>query len=300
MIGRRRLLLNTLDAISGRCTVPLVVTCAAPATYDAQPSDFEAAAQRIGADFLCVGSLHTPAVLNALRAADCAVAISADWPVLIRQEALDCFPYGVWNAHGGELPRYRGASPIAWAILDGAEAIGVTVHQMDAGELDAGPIIVTARIPLPPTMYIGHVFDCLGTIIPHLFVQAVDALAAGNLTPVPQAGFPLRGYPRLPEDARVTWGAGAEHLGRLVRASAEPLPGAFCDFNGERLTIWRAHPEPWEWADVRAVPGQVMAREGDAVHVATADGSLVLTEVEYKGQRGPASAVIRSNRDRLR
>ena len=191
-------------------------------------------------------------------------------------------------------------APVAWAILEGEREVGVTVHEM-VDELDAGPVLGKRFVPLGDNIYIGTVFDTLETVVPELFRECVDALAAGALRPRPQSGVVVRGYPRHPEDGRIDWRDSAEHIARLVRASAEPFGGAFCAFGDDRLTIWRAHAEPYAH-EVRATPGQVMHRcpEQGTVHVATVSGAIVLETVEYRDAgRLTAAAAIRSNRSRL-
>jgi methionyl-tRNA formyltransferase len=124
------------------------------------------------------------------------------------------------------------------------------------------------------------------------------------VTPRPQSDDPddsLRCYPRIPEDSRIDWSLPADRLARLVRASAEPLPGAYTFLDRERLTVWRARAEPAP-NPYLGTPGQVTERrpsEGE-VAVATGDEFLVLETVEMQDTgRVPATEAIRSHRTRL-
>jgi len=129
-------------------------------------------------------------------------------------------------------------------------------------------------------------------------------MADGTLTPLPQESDPrrpLRCYPRQPADSALDWTAPASRLDRIIRASSEPLFGAFTLNDGAKLTDWRAHPEQPD-VDVLGTPGQVAeVRSGRGeVAVLTGDGFLVLEEVETEADgRCEATAVIQSNRDRL-
>ena len=294
------MLWNTIACLRDQYTIPLIATCAEAREYDVGPDDFERLAGDLGATFIRAPSLNTEHAITALRASKCDVAVSVNWCNVIRAEARASFPHGIWNAHAGDVPKYRGNAPVAWAILNGEREVGVTVHEM-VEELDAGPVLGKRFVPLGDHVYIGTVFEALETVVPELFRECIDALAAGALRPRPQSGVVVRGYPRRPEDGRIDWRDSAERIARLVRASAEPFGGAFCAFGDDRLTIWRAHAEPYAHG-VRATPGQVMYRcpEQGTVHVATVSGAIVLETVEYRDAgRLPAATAIRSNRSRL-
>ena len=94
------------------------------------------------------------------------MAISVNWPNLLTPEVLDLFPDGVWNAHAGDLPRYRGNAAPNWAILSGEDAVILTIHRMSAG-LDEGPILAQRSFPLDETTYISDVYAFLDEAVPH-------------------------------------------------------------------------------------------------------------------------------------
>ncbi|CAA7617696.1 methionyl-tRNA formyltransferase [Magnetospirillum sp. SS-4] len=305
LLGRTRALLE-----AGRCLIaaghdiPLVWTCRAEPFYDTREEDFEAFAGLIGADFVNALDIHSGESLDRIRDARCEAAISMNWLTLLRPLLLDLFPQGVWNAHAGDLPRYRGNACPNWAILEGESHVGLCIHRMVAA-LDAGPVLVRDRLPLTDATYISDVYDWMGVRIPQMFLEAIDGLERGTATPVPQpddSGQALRVYPRRPEDGRIDWRWPADHVLRLIRASSRPFDGAFTSLEGMRkVTIWRAeragHPGPF-----RAVPGQVcFCLDGDPV-IACGDGVIKLTDVGMDGLGGTedAKAVIaRSLRNRL-
>jgi UDP-4-amino-4-deoxy-L-arabinose formyltransferase/UDP-glucuronic acid dehydrogenase (UDP-4-keto-hexauronic acid decarboxylating) len=216
----------------------------------------------------------------------------------IGHEARAQFQYGILNAHGGDLPRYRGNAPFAWALLNGEQMAGITIHRMDDG-LDTGPVFLKRFIPITSDTYIGDLYRELAAAVPAMFVEAVADIERGR-QPSPQTGPSLRGYPRRPSDAEIGWRCSAEHLARLVRASAEPFGGAYTCLGDQRLTIWRARPA--EWAEAfSAVPGQVLARDpSGAVAIAAGVGVLEITEVQVaNGPRVSPASIIRSLRTRL-
>jgi methionyl-tRNA formyltransferase len=171
-------------------------------------------------------------------------------------------------------------------------------------DLDAGPIFVQRATPVTDETYIRDVYKAARQVVPELFMKTLDGIETGELSPTPQSDDPddaLRCYPRKPIDSRIDWEASAESIHRIVRASAEPLFGAFTYYGTDRLRVWRAFPEAPS-TPFLATPGQVAERrpsEG-TVAVITGDGFLVLEEVELEGgRRRPAAEVLTSNRDRL-
>ena len=258
----------------------------------------------LGAEYLLTQDLNTPESLAVLGRAQADVGVSVNWINLVGAAACEAFRFGILNAHAGDLPRYRGNAPIAWAILQGESRIGITIHQMLPGELDAGPILTTDHFPLDNRVYIGEVFGWLRRRMPLMFVEAIEGLGDGTLRPQPQPGEPslaLRCYPRQPKDGLIHWSATAAALSRLVRARAEPFAGAFTIFRGRRLVVWRASAEPWDCPSL-AVPGQVVGRDPTSgeLRVATGDGVLVLEEIQLDGEPRLAPAnFIKSLHDRL-
>jgi len=303
-LGRTRWL---YDAI--RCCVEhghdlrLIGTCPAAPEYDVLPEHFESLARESGCPYFCDTTLHRPQYLALIAESEAEIAISVNWLTIIGEEVIDRFPHGVINAHAGDLPRYRGNACPNWAIIAGEEFVVVTLHQMTP-ELDAGPVLLQRRFPLDRETYIGDVYDFMDRNIPDMFATVLDGLENGSIEPHPQRVeevTPLRCYPRRPEDSVLCWSEPAEHLARVVRASAEPFSGAFTYLEGERLTVWRAHPERVLY-DVLGIPGQVTERRPTSGEVAvlTGKGFLVLEEVETERLgRVPASEVIRSTRARL-
>ncbi len=189
-----------------------------------------------------------------------------------------------------------GMRPLLRAILNGESSVALTIHRMDAG-LDSGPIFLKRRLPLLPDTYIGDLYAALQRDVPGMFGEVLGNLLSTN-SPVPQTGPALRGYPRRPEDGRIEWWRPAEHIWRLVRASSEPFVGAFAQYRGEHLVVWRARAGPWR---EQSVPCQVKSSDAMAVEVAvaTGEGILWLQEIEYRGRRGASGAVLRSSRERL-
>jgi methionyl-tRNA formyltransferase len=299
------MLWNSIRALSQNGhQIQLIATCRAAPEYDIRESDFQELATELGAAFLVTQDLNSPESLRVLRAAGGDIAISINWINMIGSEACSTFPRGILNAHAGDLPRYRGNAPVAWAILQGESRIGITIHAMAPDGLDAGPVIMKDYYHLSDQTYIETVFRILEERIPTMFVEALGGLESGSIIPQPQPLDPslsLRCYPRKPEDGLIHWDRHASDISRLVRASAEPFPGAYTYLHGQRLVVWRARAEQWSFPTL-AVPGQAISRNSERgeVGIATGEGVVTLEQVQTaEGPRCQPTALVRSLRDRL-
>lgn len=270
---------------------------------NATPEDFAGAALELECPLLCASDLTDPQVTAPLVAAAADVAISINWPTLIRSPTRAHFRHGVLNAHAGDLPRYRGNACPNWAILSGESAVVLAIHEM-SDELDAGAILLKRRFDLGPDTYVTEVYGWFEAVLPAMFVSALDGLQNGSIDRAPQPRDPhlaLRCYPRRPEDSAIVWSDSAENLARLVRASAAPFSGAYSFFGGQRVVLWRSRPAVGV-TPILGIPGQVVVidpREG-TVTVLTGEALLVLEEVEFDdGWRGPPAVRINSTRGRF-
>ena len=299
-LGRTKWLYDSILACTeAGHTCSLVVTAQAMPEYEVNEQHFKELADSVNADFVDVSTLsHSPASL--LAGHGCDVAISVNWPVLLKADVLETFPHGVLNAHAGDLPRFRGNACPNWAILNGEKRMGLSVHLMDE-RLDHGPVLLKRFADIGEQTYIGDLYGFMNSNIPEMFAQALTELEQSALTPRPQPdepGLSLRCFPRLPEDGAIDWARPARDLAALVRASSHPFAGAFCTYGDRILRIWRARAEslPYPWL---GVPGQIAAsHDNGEVSVLTGEGVLVIEEMETEGPKAPSS-ILSSLRTRL-
>lgn len=301
--GRTHWLYDSIAALrQAGHEIVLIGTCAAAPEYRVAERDFERLAEEIGCDYFCDSPLDSKERIALVRSLEADVAISLNWPALVSREFIALFRHGIVNAHAGDLPRFRGNACPNWAILTGEDKVVLTLHQMSEA-LDEGPILLKKAFPLAQNTYIEEVYGFLTGAIPAAFVEALAGLASGSLVPSAQAAEPsqsLRCFPRMPGDGEIAWELPAQRLARLVRASAEPFPGAFTHLDGARLTVWRARVGTLGYPFL-GVPGQVAGIDHDSgtVAVLAGEGVLVLEEVETDGGRRKAAELIRSTRVRL-
>lgn len=303
IIGRTAALLETARVlIDNGCTIPLVIS-AQPAAHDtAGEQQFRDLANRAGAHYISAATLDAVAIDRVIaERGGIDIGVSLNYPTVIGQQVIDRFRLGILNAHGGDLPRYRGNASQAWALLSGESRIGLCIHRMVGGQLDSGDVVLRRHLRVTIDTRIGEVHAWMEQSVPGLFAEAVRIMQQPSPRLEPQNhAMALRSYPRRPEDGRIDWSLDRESILRLVNASSEPYTGAFCTYRGEKLIVWRA---ALARDDERylAMPGQVarIDKSSGAVDVITGHGKLRLLEVEWSGSRGHASALITSIRDRL-
>jgi len=237
-----------------------------------------------------------------LRDSGADIGISVNYPTIIPGEIIDIFPHGILNAHGGDLPRYRGNACQAWAILNGEERIGLCIHKMIGGELDSGDIVVRDYFPVTRSTKITDVWNWMIQRTPKLFLDAALKLADNSRYFLEKqstnAREALRCYPRHPEDGRIEWNLSALTILRLINASNKPYAGAFCTFENAKCIVWDAELVS-EAENFCAVPGQVTKIGSDWIEVACGQGKLRILSVEYKGEISNPAAIVKSNRQRL-
>lgn len=305
IIGRSEILYDTavrLQALGHEIAV--VVTAKEAPEYTRTSEDFRALAVAAGAPFMHSPSMKdrwaTLSGLSSIPNID--IAVSYNYTGVIPQEVIDLFRLGILNAHGGDLPRYRGNACQAWAIVNGEDKVGLCVHRMIGGELDSGPIVAREYFPLTLDSTITEVHRWMHERIPALFEEAVSALStdAGFALEI-QSTDPadaLRCYPRRPEDGAIDWSRPAIDVVRLINASGEPYSGAYAHFEGEHVICWSAkHIDDGE--RFLAVAGQVMHIGEGYIDVATGEGKVRLCDVTYRNERTTPDSFIHSIRKRF-
>ena len=235
-------------------------------------------------------TLRTPEAVAQLAARKPEVIVVAAFGQILTEEVLDLPPHGCLNVHASLLPRWRGAAPVAAAILAGDEVTGVTIMKMDPG-LDTGPIVAQREEPIRPDDTRATLTERLSIVGAELLVETLPGYLAGDLEPRPQDEDEATFAERLQkEDGRLDWSRPAIVLDRKIRAFS-PWPGTFTFWEGRRLKVIEASPVP-EW-EGEASPGTVVeVQDGSPPEsyaaVATGDGALRLEEVQLAGKRAMA------------
>jgi methionyl-tRNA formyltransferase len=200
---------------------------------------------------------------------------------ILSKSILDLTPYGCINVHASLLPKYRGAAPIQWAILNGETETGVTTMQMDEG-LDTGDMILKTVIPILPDETGDSLHEKLAASGAALCVETLEALEDGTALFEPQ-GEATTDYAKMltKEMGKIDWSRPAVELERLIRGM-NSWPGAYTKWNGKTMKLWRA--EVLE-ENTDAAPGTVTRVEKDLFAVQSGEGQLLVKELQLPGKK---------------
>jgi len=216
------------------------------------------------------------------------VIVLAAYGQLLPQSVLDIPARGCINIHPSLLPRYRGASPVAAAILGGDEFTGVSIMLMDRG-LDTGPVLAQAQIPVLPQDTTGSLTAKLSRLGAQLVLDVLPRWRKGELNPQPQDESRSTSSGMLSkEDGEIDWHRSAASIWRRVRAF-QPWPGCYTLWQGRQLKILEAVPMP---GGGTAEVGRVIAlNQGEAAFaVNTGEGILGVLRLQMEGKRAMSSA----------
>ena len=240
-------------------------------------------------------AVHTPDGVNTpewiARIADLQpdLILSVYYRNMISSRILAIPRLGAFNMHGSLLPRYRGRAPINWAVLHGESRIGMTLHRM-VKSADAGAIVDQEGVEIGPRDSAEQAFRKVLPCARRVLARQIDALLAGTARETPQDES-LTTYfgGRKPEDGRIDWSWPSQRIFNLIRAVTDPYPGAFCDVGGARLMVWWAEPDSPAALGRSGRPGRILSLA--PLVVASVDGALELTRVEWRGGPPPALEV---------
>lgn len=210
------------------------------------------------------------------------VAITA-YGQILPQTILDLPRFGCLNVHTSLLPKYRGAAPIQWAVLNGDAETGVTIMKINAG-MDTGDILAQDRTPISPADNSQTLHDRLGRMGARLLVQTIPGYVTGEIQPQPQDPAQASHAPKIrKQDGQIDWTQPATAVWNRVRAMI-PWPGAFtwiADTPHPRLLkIWEAEP-----VEASGDPGRVLHADKDGVVIACGTGSLRVRALQQEGGR---------------
>jgi methionyl-tRNA formyltransferase len=247
------------------------------------PSPVKELALRLGLPVLQPERAREERFLEELRAAKPGLIAVAAYGQILPKTVLDLPPFGCLNVHTSLLPKYRGAAPIQWAILNDEPETGVTIMKMDPG-LDTGDILAQEKTPIHPQDDSQTLHDRLAAMGASLLVRAIREHVAGKLTPIPQPTEGVTYAPKIKkQDGQLDWRMPARALWNRVRGLT-PWPGAFT-FIGEEphprlLKIWQA-----EVAAASAPPGEILQSDRNGLVVGCGRDALRLLSLQLEGGR---------------
>ncbi len=234
-------------------------------------------------------------VLSNYNADACVVAAFGQ---ILPKAILDMYPFGCINVHASLLPKYRGAAPIQWAIINGDTVTGVTIMQMGIG-LDDGDILLQKKIMIEPDDTGGSLFDKLASLGGMAIVEALEGLADGRITPLPQDEGQATKVGKIDKSlGHLQFERSEVELSRYIRALS-PWPGTYVSFHGKNLKIIEAEViTEYEMADasiathdvLNGEPGETVAVSDQVWLVRAGEGFLSLHKVQPEGKKPMSTA----------
>ena len=226
--------------------------------------------------------IKEPAAMEALKAWQPDLIVVAAFGQFLPESILKLPKYGCINVHASLLPKYRGAAPIHYAILNNEAVSGVTIMEMAKG-MDTGDMLKAVEVPIGPEMTQGELHDILEAKGAELLVEVIGDIAAGKLHPQKQEETAATFATLITRDMeKLHWEKSAQELHNQIRAF-NPWPGSYTVLpNGKTLKVWISKVAEGAWQ--QAKPGTVVAADKHALVVAAGQGFLQLIEVQPEGK----------------
>lgn len=222
-----------------------------------------------------------PEFVDTLKLISCDIIVVVAFGQILSKEILDFPKFGCVNVHASLLPRWRGAAPIQWSILEGDEKTGVTIMQMDVG-LDTGDMLATEEVPLLGTETGESLFEQLSTLGGPLLLKTLDEIENGEAEPVKQNDEESTYAKMLTREmGELDFKEEAVRLERYVRG-LNSWPSAYTHYHGKLLKIWEADVVE---DDSEGRPGEIVGLQKDGFLIQTGKGCLKARQVQLEGKK---------------
>jgi len=216
-----------------------------------------------------------------LKDLKCDLLVVVAYGKILTRDILDAPLIGCINIHGSLLPKYRGAAPIQWAVLNGDKETGVT-SQFVTQEVDSGDIIFTMKTDIGDDDTSGTVYDKLSVLGAELLSKTVSALSKGEVVRIPQNHEEATYAPQLSKEmSQIDWNDTAHNIKNKVRG-LNPWPVATTELNG---TVYKVFKVEVGSGKTNRQPGEIVSTGRNGLEIACADGTVVIKELQTPGGR---------------
>lgn len=203
---------------------------------------------------------------------------------ILPDEILNIPKFGCINVHASLLPKYRGAAPIQWALINGEKVTGITTMLMDKG-LDTGDVLLRSELKIEADDNSETLFKKLSELGAKTLIDTIKGMREGKIKPVPQIGEASYAPPLKKEDGKINWNKTADELFNFVRGMY-PWPSAFCYLGNERIKIIKVKRQMTEdRGQKETIPGRIVKASDGEIIVETGNGFLVIEELQPEGKK---------------
>ena len=292
-MGSPEFAVPTLRALAEAHDVALVVSQPdKPAGRGAQltPPAVKVAAQALGLPVIQPASARNGELERALRESGAEVAIVVAYGKILPKAVLTALPRGCLNVHGSLLPRYRGAAPVQWAVINGDPTTGISIMQLDEG-MDTGPVLLEREVAIGPDETSGELMARLAPIGASALIEAVGKLDA--LVATPQDNEDASHARMLTKaDGAIDFALAPDLVAARIRG-VDPWPGARAQLRGEVVKVFRARMTD---GTAGQPAGTVIRIDKDGLHVASRGGVIAIREIQAPGRKRVTAAQFAAGR----
>ncbi len=245
------------------------------------PPPIKPAAIKMGCDVYQPEKVREKDFINRIRGLKPDLIVVVAFGQILPKDIIDIPLCGCVNVHASMLPKYRGAAPVNWAIINGDERTGVTTMMMDAG-MDTGPILLQQEAEIYEEDTAGSLLRRLGRLGAELLLETIGGIRENRIIPRPQGEAGVSYAPILKKgDGLINWGLEARRIERLIKG-LDPWPCCYTFYEGNR---WRLFGSSVLSREDTGIPGRIEAASEDKIIVQTGRGKVSVAEIQPEGKR---------------
>lgn len=231
--------------------------------------------------------------IEVLKELNADIIVVVAYGQILPESILNMPKYGCINVHGSLLPKYRGAAPIQWSVINGEKKTGVTTMYMAKG-LDSGDMLLKGEMDILEDDTFGSLRDRMSLVGAKVLEETLEKIQSGSVERIEQNHNEATYAPMIEkETGHINWEKGSDEIINLIKGM-DPQPGAFCIYKDEVLKVWKAVKveDKYESANI----GEIVDINKKGFIVKTNDGALLITEIQAKGgKRMTTDAYLRGH-----
>lgn len=238
-------------------------------------------ALNLGLNVFQPGNINDSESIEMLRELKPDFIIVVAYGQILKKELLDIPKYGCFNVHASLLPKYRGAAPINWAIINGEDTTGISIMKMDEG-LDTGDVIIKDSINITDVDDFNTIHDALSKLGGELLIKALEEIHEGSATFTIQDHSKSNYAPMIFKDTgRIDWSKDGKSIANLVRG-LKPWPNAYTNYKNEIVKIHKVRFVP---EIIDTITGKIIKVSKEGIYISVVDGHIIIEELQFPGKK---------------